>query len=53
MIVSPYETKEGEKGLLAIIGPKRMKYAKNKSLMEYMKKFLSAGTLLLIIINYI
>ena len=53
MIVSPYETKEGEKGLLAIIGPKRMKYAKNKSLMEYMKKFLSTGALILIVINYI
>lgn len=53
MIVSPYETKDGEKGLLAIIGPKRMKYAKNKSLMEYMKRFLSTGTLLFIILNHI
>ncbi len=53
MIVSPYETKEGEKGLLAIIGPKRMKYAKNKSLMEYMKKFLSSGAMVLIIINFV
>lgn len=53
MMVSPYETKEGEKGLLAIIGPKRMKYAKNKSLMEYMKKFLSSGSLFLIVINYV
>jgi heat-inducible transcriptional repressor len=39
MMVSPYRTKSGEKGLLALIGPKRMKYAKNKSLIEYMKKF--------------
>jgi transcriptional regulator of heat shock response len=53
MIVSPYETTEGEKGLLAIIGPKRMKYAKNKSLMEYMKKFLSSSAVILIAINYI
>ena len=53
MIVSPYETQEGEKGLLAIIGPKRMKYAKNKSLMEYMKKFLSSSSLFLIVINYV
>ena len=53
MIVSPYETQEGEKGLLAIIGPKRMKYAKNKSLMEYMKKFLSSSTVILIGINFI
>lgn len=53
MIVSPYETKEGERGLLAIIGPKRMKYAKNKSLMEYMKKFLSSSAVIIIFINYI
>ncbi len=53
MIVSPYETTGGEKGLLAIIGPKRMKYAKNKSLMEYMKKILSSSVLVLIIINFI
>ncbi|HAI74334.1 MAG TPA: hypothetical protein DCS28_02315 [Candidatus Moranbacteria bacterium] len=53
MIVSPYKTKEGEKGLLAIIGPKRMKYAKNKSLMEYMKKFLSSGAMILIVINFV
>jgi transcriptional regulator of heat shock response len=53
MIVSPYETRDGGKGLLAIIGPKRMKYAKNKSLMEYMKKILSSSVLVLIIINFI
>ncbi len=53
MIVSPYETQEGEKGLLAIIGPKRMKYAKNKSLMEYMKKFLSSSVVILIVITFI
>lgn len=50
MIVSPYKTKEGEKGLLAIIGPKRMRYAKNKSLMEYMKKFLSSGVIVFCIL---
>jgi transcriptional regulator of heat shock response len=48
MIVSPYKTKSGEKGLLALIGPKRMKYAKNKSLIEYMKKLL--GTAVIIIV---
>jgi len=49
MIVSPYKTKNGEKGILALIGPKRMKYAKNKSLIEYMKKILG-GTYSIIII---
>jgi transcriptional regulator of heat shock response len=40
MIVSPYRLKSGEKGLVAVIGPKRMKYQKNKSLVEFMKNVL-------------
>ena len=51
MVVSPYKTKAGEKGVLAIIGPKRMKYAKNKSVLEYMKKLLSAAPVVFLIIN--
>ncbi len=51
MIVSPYKTKAGEKGVLAIIGPKRMRYAKNKSLVDYVKKLLSASAVLIILIN--
>lgn len=51
MVVSPYKTKSGEKGVLAIIGPKRMKYAKNKSLLEYMKKLLSSSLVIVIISN--
>jgi len=43
MMVTPYRTKTGEKGILALIGPKRMKYAKNKSLIEYMKKLLGGA----------
>lgn len=50
MIVAPYKTESGEKGILALIGPKRMKYAKNKSILEYMKKVLG-GTLMVIAIN--
>ncbi|MFZ2154032.1 MAG: hypothetical protein WAV16_02260 [Candidatus Moraniibacteriota bacterium] len=38
MIVSPYKLKNGQRGVLALIGPKRMQYAKNKSLIEYIKK---------------
>ena len=40
MMVSPYKLKTGERGVLALIGPKRMKYAKNKSLLEYLRKML-------------
>lgn len=50
MIVSPYRTQEGERGILAIIGPKRMEYAKNKSLIEYMKNLLNTAPAILVII---
>jgi len=51
MIVSPYRTKTGEKGLLALIGPKRMRYAKNKSLLEYMKKLMGSAVLIVFVIS--
>lgn len=49
MIVAPYQTGEG-RGMLAIIGPKRMDYAKNKSLIEYMKKLLSSSSLVIVLL---
>lgn len=52
MVVSPYRNREGERGILAIIGPKRMEYAKNKSLIEYMRKMLGSS-LALIVIMYV
>lgn len=45
MVVSPYKSKEGDRGVVAVIGPKRMQYARNKSLVEYMKKLLSSSEL--------
>jgi heat-inducible transcriptional repressor len=51
MLVSPYRDKAGERGLLAIIGPKRMPYAKNKSLLEYMKKLLSSSAVVIVLLN--
>ncbi len=53
MIVSPYKSKTGEKGILALIGPKRMEYAKNKSLIEYMKKILGGTIAIIIMISII
>ncbi|TXH06820.1 MAG: hypothetical protein E6R05_01075 [Candidatus Moraniibacteriota bacterium] len=52
MVVSPYRNSQGERGILAIIGPKRMEYAKNKSLIEHMKKLLSSS-LVIILIAYV
>jgi len=51
MMVTPYKTKSGEKGILALIGPKRMKYAKNKSLIEYMKKLLGGAAVIVFLIE--
>lgn len=53
MVVSPYKTKKGERGLLAIIGPKRMKYAKNKSLLDYVKKLLNSPAVIILAANSI
>ncbi len=49
MVVTPYETKSGERGLIAIVGPKRMKYAKNKSLLDYVKNIIG-GTAVVVMI---
>ena len=51
MVVSPYQTKEGERGILAIIGPKRMRYARNKSLLNYVKKLLGSSMAILIVLS--
>ncbi|MEK9151585.1 MAG: hypothetical protein AAB547_03050 [Patescibacteria group bacterium] len=53
MIVAPYQNRGGEQGILAIIGPKRMEYAKNKSLIEYMKKLLSSSLVIVVMGNVI
>jgi heat-inducible transcriptional repressor len=53
MVVSPYKNKEGEKAILALIGPKRMEYAKNKSLLEFVKGILGGSLGVVIFINII
>jgi len=42
MVVSPYKNKEGERGIVAVIGPKRMQYERNKSIVEFVKKYLGS-----------
>jgi transcriptional regulator of heat shock response len=49
MIVSQYE-QDGEKGIVALIGPKNMKYEKNKSLIDYVKKALGSMCIVILII---
>ena len=51
MLVSPYKLKSGERGVLAIVGPKRMKYAKNKSLLDHFRKILSGSLVVVLILE--
>ncbi len=53
MVVSKYTLESGEEGLLAIIGPKRMKYSHNVSLIDYLKKLLSGGGTMIILMTLI
>lgn len=53
MIVSQIKYPSGEKGFIAIIGPKRMHYDKNISLLEHITKFLGSGLLLIIFLPLI
>ena len=43
MIVSKYKDSEGNDKVIALIGPKSMKYQKNKKLIEFAKKLLTGG----------
>ena len=40
MIVSGQKMKSGNRGLIAILGPRRMKYDRNIALVEYIKNLL-------------
>lgn len=48
MVVAPYQSREG-RGILAVIGPKRMNYAKNKSLIETLKKLFDSTAVIIVV----
>lgn len=50
MVVSRYNLKSGEEGLLAIIGPKRMPYSRNISIIQHFKKLLGGELVLFLVI---
>lgn len=50
LVVSRVRLPNGEKGIIGIVGPKRMKYERNISLLEYVSKLLSRGLVIYIII---
>lgn len=41
LVISGYEKKDGRKGVAGILGPKRMKYGRNISLVDYISNLLS------------
>ena len=51
LVVTRVSLPRGEKGVIGIIGPKRMKYARNISLLEYVKKMLASGLGVALIVN--
>jgi heat-inducible transcriptional repressor len=51
LVVSNVKMKDGKKGIIGIIGPKRMSYAKNLSIIEYLSKLISGAAVILLIIN--
>ncbi len=50
MVVSRYDLPSGEEGMLAIIGPKRMEYSRNVSLIDYFKRLLSENLPAIVVI---
>jgi transcriptional regulator of heat shock response len=52
LVVSQIKTKDGKKGIVGIIGPKRMSYAKNMSLLEYLAKLISGAAVIVLIIKF-
>lgn len=52
LIVSNVKMKDGKKGVIGIIGPKRMSYAKNLSIINYLAKLIS-GVAVIILITYV
>jgi transcriptional regulator of heat shock response len=51
MVVTPWRSKSGERGLLALIGPKRMRYAKNKSILDFVKKLISSSNVVIMTVT--
>lgn len=51
LMVTGVKLPSGEKGLIGIVGPKRMKYDKNLSVLEYVAKLLGTGMAITLVIN--
>lgn len=52
IVVSKVRLPSGKKGIIGIVGPKRMAYAKNVSVLEYLSKLISGSAVILLIIKF-
>lgn len=52
LVVTRVKTPDGRSGLIGIVGPKRMKYERNVSLLEYVSKLLASGLGVILIFNF-
>ncbi|OGE82721.1 MAG: hypothetical protein A3B10_01690 [Candidatus Doudnabacteria bacterium RIFCSPLOWO2_01_FULL_44_21] len=52
LVVSNVRLRDGKKGVIGIIGPKRMAYAKNLSIINYLAKLISGPVLIIIVIQF-
>lgn len=49
LVVSNVTLKDGKKGVIGIVGPKRMSYAKNLSILNYLSKLISGVSIIILI----
>lgn len=52
LVVSNIRMPGGKQGVIGIIGPKRMAYAKNLSIIEYLAKLISGAAVVILIIKF-
>lgn len=53
LVVSNVKLGSGKRGVIGILGPKRMSYAKNLSLLEYLAKLLSGSAAIILVMEYV
>lgn len=51
VVVSRIKFPSGKRGILGIVGPKRMSYAKNLSILEYLAKLISGSAVILLVVR--
>jgi len=53
LVVSNIRLRNGKRGLIGIVGPKRMSYAKNLSILEYLAKLISGTAAVVMVVTHV